>query len=89
MHSWLYELHVVVQGICQPSHVLALSGREQTRLLVLERLVAHQVATHEAAGILGLSERHTWRMLAAYRKENVVLLEDHLAAHNRRHHPAL
>ena len=48
---------------------LTLTQREQTRLQVLNRLVAQQLTTREAATILGLSERHTWRMLAAYRKE--------------------
>ena len=53
---------------------LTLTQREQTRFQVLNRLVAHQMATHEAATILGVSERHTWRMLAAYRKEGAAAL---------------
>ena len=53
---------------------LTLTQREQTRLRVLNRLVARQLATREAAAILGLSERHTWRMLAAYRKEGAAAL---------------
>ncbi len=53
---------------------LTLTEREQTRLQVLNGLVAHRIATHEAATILGLSERHTWRMLAAYRKEGAAAL---------------
>ena len=53
---------------------LTLTEREQTRLQVLNRMVAYQMATHEAAAILGLSERHTWRMLAAYRKEGAAAL---------------
>ncbi len=53
---------------------LTLTEREQTRLQVLNRLVAQRIATHEAAAILGLSERHTWRMLAAYRKEGAAAL---------------
>jgi transposase len=36
--------------------------------------VGQQLATYEAAAILGLSERHTWRMLAAYRKEGAAAL---------------
>ena len=48
---------------------LTLTQREQTRSQVLNRLVAQQLTTREAVAILGLSERHTWRMLAAYRKE--------------------
>ena len=50
---------------------LTLTQREQTRLQVLNRLVAQQLTTYEAAAILGLSERHTWRMLAVYRKINL------------------
>ena len=53
---------------------LTLTQREQTRLQVLNRLVAQQLTTREAATILGLSERHTWRMLAAYRKEGAAAL---------------
>ena len=53
---------------------LTLTEREQTRLQVLNRLMAHQIATQEAASMLGLSERHTWRMLAAYRKEGAAAL---------------
>ncbi len=53
---------------------LTLTEREQTRLQILNRLAAQRIATHEAATILGLSERHTWRMLAAYRKEGAAAL---------------
>jgi len=41
---------------------------------VLNRLVAQQIAPHEAATLLGVSERHTWRMFAAYRKEGAAAL---------------
>jgi len=51
-----------------------MTQREQTRLQVLNRLVAQQLTTLEAAPILGLSERHTWRILAAYRKEGAAAL---------------
>ena len=53
---------------------LTLTQQEQTRLQVLNRLVAQQLTTREAATILGLSERQTWRMLAAYRKEGAAAL---------------
>ncbi len=53
---------------------LTLTQREQTRLQALNRLVAQQLTTREAAAILGLSERHTWRMLAAYRREGAAAL---------------
>jgi len=60
---------------------LTLSAKEQNRLQVLNRLVAQQLMTSEAVVILGLSERHTWRMLAAYRKEGAAAL-----AHGNRGH---
>ena len=53
---------------------LTLTQRAQTRLQGLNRLVAQQLTTRESAAILGLSERHTWRMLAAYRKEGAAAL---------------
>ena len=53
---------------------LTLTQREQTRLQALNRLVAQQLMTGETATILGLSERHTWRILAAYRKEGAAAL---------------
>ncbi len=36
--------------------------------------MAQQLTTREATAILGVSERHTWRMLAAYRKEGAAAL---------------
>ncbi len=63
---------------------LTLSQREQTRLQVLNQLVGHQISAPEAAVILGLSERHTWRMLAAYREEGAAAL----AHGNRGRRPA-
>ncbi len=53
---------------------LTLTAKEQNRLQVLNRLMGGQIATHEAAAILGVTERHTWRMLAAYRKEGAAAL---------------
>ena len=53
---------------------LTLTQREQTRLQVLNRVVEQQLTTCEATAILGLSERHAWRMLAAYRKEGAAAL---------------
>ena len=53
---------------------LTLTQIEQARLQVLNRLVAQQLTTVEATTILGVSERHTWRMLAAYRKEGAAAL---------------
>ena len=42
---------------------------EQTRLHVLNSVLEHQLPVAQAAEILGVSERHAWRILADYRKE--------------------
>ena len=47
---------------------LTLTQREQVRLQVLNGVLADQVPVGQAAEILGVSERHVWRILAAYRK---------------------
>ncbi len=64
---------------------LILTGKEQTRLQVLNGVLEHQVTVDEAAQVLGLSERHLWRILAAYRaayrKEGAAAL-----AHGNRGH---
>jgi len=46
-----------------------MSQREQARLQVLNRVVEGIYGMEEAAKVLGVSERHGWRLLAAYRKE--------------------
>jgi transposase len=51
-----------------------LTQREQTRLQVLNQPVRHQIATPEEAAVLGLSERHTWRILGAHLKEGAAAL---------------
>jgi len=61
-----------------------LTQREQARLQVLNQVVGHEMTTPEAAQILGLSERHTWRMLATYREEGAAAL----AHGNRGRRPA-
>lgn len=53
---------------------LTLTQKEQTRLQVLNGVLGHQVKVDEAAEVLGLSERHVWRILAAYRKEGAAAL---------------
>lgn len=42
---------------------------EQARLQVLNGLLEGKVAVGKAAGLMGVSERHTWRLLAAYKRE--------------------
>ena len=47
---------------------VTLTPKEQTRLQVLNTLLAEQVTLHQAATLMGLSPRHTRRLLAAYRQ---------------------
>ena len=47
---------------------------EQTRLHVLNNILEHQLPVAQAAEILGVSERHAWRLLAAYRREGAAAL---------------
>ena len=46
---------------------VTLTQREQTRLQVLNSLMAH-MTTEQAATLMGVSARHTRRILAAYSK---------------------
>ena len=48
---------------------LTLNPIEQTRLHVLNTVLERQLPVAQAAEILGVSERHAWRILADYRKE--------------------
>ena len=53
---------------------LTLNQLEQTRLHVLNSVLEHQLPVAQAAEILGVSERHAWRILADYRKEGAAAL---------------
>jgi transposase len=53
---------------------LTLTQKEQARLQTLNLVLEKQMGVGEAAYLLGLSERHTWRILAAYRKEGAAAL---------------
>ena len=48
--------------------------REQTRLQVTNGVLLHQIGEREAGKVVGLSERHLWRILAAYREEGAAAL---------------
>ena len=48
---------------------LTLTTKEQSRIQVLNGVLEGKVTAVEAAGLMEVSERHTWRLLAAYRKE--------------------
>ncbi len=53
---------------------VTLNQLEQTRLHVLNSVLEHQLPAAQAAEILEVSERHAWRLLAAYRREGTVAL---------------
>ena len=53
---------------------VTLNQREQARLQVLNSLLAEHMTIEQAASLMGLSTRHTWRLLAAYRKEGAAAL---------------
>ena len=60
-----------------------MNPQEQTRLHVLNTVLEHQLPTAQAAELLGVSERHAWRLLAAYRKDGAAAL-----AHGNRGRPS-
>ena len=53
---------------------LTLTQKEQARLQVLNGILEGQISVDEAAEVLGVSERHVWRILAEYRKEGAAAL---------------
>ena len=53
---------------------LTLAQKEQARLQVLNSLLAEHVSLDWAATLMGVSVRHTRRILAAYRKEGAAAL---------------
>jgi len=61
---------------------LTLTEAEQGRLQVLNLVLQGGIGVQGAAGILGLSERHVWRILSAYRRGGAGLL-----AHGNRGRP--
>ena len=63
---------------------VTLTQREQTRLQVLNSLMADHMTTEQAATLMGVSARHTRRILAAYSKEGAAAL----AHGNRGRRPA-
>ncbi len=46
-----------------------MTTKEQARIQVLNGVMEGKVSVAEASGLMGVSERHTWRLLAAYRGE--------------------
>ena len=53
---------------------LRLTGKEQRRIQVLNGVLDGEVTVGVAAGLMGVSERHAWRLLAAYRKEGAAAM---------------
>ncbi|MCY4653928.1 MAG: helix-turn-helix domain-containing protein [Dehalococcoidia bacterium] len=51
-----------------------MNQREQTRLQILNSLLAEYISVDQAAILMGVSTRHTWRLLAAYRKNGAAAL---------------
>lgn len=48
---------------------MTLNGKEQARVVVLGRVDRGELTATAAAELLGVTERHVWRMLAAYRRD--------------------
>ena len=48
---------------------------EEARRYVLDRVMAGDLRASQAAELLGISERHAWRLLAAYRARGAASLE--------------
>jgi transposase len=53
---------------------LTLTMKEQTRLRILNTVLGKKCNAVDAAQLTGVSERHLWRLLAAYRKEGAAAL---------------
>jgi transposase len=53
---------------------LTLNKKEQTRLQIMNLVLQGQCKMAEAASLMGISERHIWRLLAAYRKDGAAAL---------------
>ena len=51
-----------------------LNQQEQAKVQVLNSVLEYQLSIAQAAGIMGVSERHTKRLLAAYRKHGAAAL---------------
>ena len=66
--------HCLVSENVSPMKDVTLNQLEQTRLHVLNSVLEHQLPVAQAAEVLGVSERHSWRLLAAYRKEGAAAL---------------
>ena len=53
---------------------VTLNQKEQARIQVLNSVLEYQLPIAEAAEVIGVSQRHTKRLLAAYRKDGAAAL---------------
>ena len=53
---------------------LTLNQTEQARLQILNGVLSESCSVQEASRLMKLSERHTWRLLAAYGREGAAAL---------------
>jgi transposase len=53
---------------------LTMTQRDQARLQILNRVLAGRMTMVDAAALMGVSERHGWRLLARYRAEGAAAL---------------
>ena len=53
---------------------VTLNQKEQARLQILNSLLAEHMTVDQAATLMGVSTRHTRRILAAYREEGAAAL---------------
>ena len=60
---------LTVQRKCHPMRELTLNQQEQARIKVLNSVLEYHLPIAQAAQIMGVSERHTKRLLAAYRRD--------------------
>ena len=65
---------------------LTLTTKEQTRIQVLNGVIEGKVTVAEASGLMGVSERHAWRLLAAYRGEGPAAVAHEQGQEARDHH---
>ena len=64
---------LTVQRKCHPMRELTLNQQEQARIKVLNSVLEYHLPIAQAAQIMGVSERHTKRLLAAYRRNGPAL----------------
>ena len=53
---------------------VTLNQKEQTRLQILNSLLSEHMTVDQAATLMGVSTRHTWRILVAYTEEGAAAL---------------